>query len=649
MKKSNEPLTNSFSNSCNNAIIATTSFGKKRINTVKKSILIPFGFILGILQISPQTVQAAEANLDQIKRDAQVTGEWTGQPIVSYVVPALSGIRRLPDVVPTDGRATKNINVIAAQGEFEPASFVVFALQDFAKVELKASDLIGKSGQIPSSAIDLKVIKVWYQGGTAWSSYFADPTHRELIPELLLNDENLIKVDTKTQDNYLRYDGPAGKYGWISYPQGVKTGTFNHDTEQVVDRATLQPVSLVAGQGKQFWITIKIPDQAKEGVYKSSITLTADRKQIGEMTLNVRVLPFSLPVPKTYYDLEREFYGSIYTDSSLFERLRMNGMDFKQGEKKLLAEFKDMADHNIKNPLLRTWREMRDSGYQGKGREIAEQELKIYKESGLQTKPLFGALRGFDYGATDPKKPEGFADFKSRADEQLSIIEKALGHRDVYASVADEPSMKGLVSERECWKYIQSLGAHIWSTSSDKHLIYAGYNEDFGTRAGFAKQETARKWHAIGARITSYAGPHTGPENPDYIRRTHGMQLYKADYDATMNYIYYLVGGENIWNEFDHGVYRCFNMVYPTRDGVIDTIQWEGLREGIDDIRYATKLRELAAQAVASKDVNVQYTGKLALQWLSLLDENKADLNSVRLEMINYILEIQSALKGKAS
>ncbi len=38
------------------------------------------------------------------------------------------------------------------------------------------------------------------------------------------------------------------------------------------------------------------------------------------------------------------------------------------------------------------------------------------------------------------------------------------------------------------------------------------------------------------------------------------------------------------------------------------------------------------------------FTAKKALMWLELLDEKTADLNAVRMEMIHYILKIESSL-----
>lgn len=43
----------------------------------------------------------------------------------------------------------------------------------------------------------------------------------------------------------------------------------------------------------------------------------------------------------------------------------------------------------------------------------------------------------------------------------------------------------------------------------------------------------------------------------------------------------------------DHPTYRDHNLTYPTADGVIDTLAWEGFREAVDDVRYLTTLENL--------------------------------------------------------
>ena len=71
----------------------------------------------------------------------------------------------------------------------------------------------------------------------------------------------------------------------------------------------------------------------------------------------------------------------------------------------------------------------------------------------------------------------------------------------------------------------------------------------------------------------------------------------------------------------------------------------EGFREGIDDIRYATLLKQLAMPLVDSKNVDGRYVAKKALQYLSDLDHDNYDLTTVRLEMIRHILKLQEVSK----
>ena len=85
-------------------------------------------------------------------------------------------------------------------------------------------------------------------------------------------------------------------------------------------------------------------------------------------------------------------------------------------------------------------------------------------------------------------------------------------------------------------------------------------------------------------------------------------------------------------------------MIYPTRDGVIDTIAWEGFREGIDDVRYATKLKQVAASAIAGGKAPAVTAAKRALLWLERHDEKGGDLDAMRLEMIDHILALQALL-----
>lgn len=190
----------------------------------------------------------AKCNAEKVASDLKNTPAWANAPAVYYVVDPLSDIRRTPDLYPEDGRIAAPLEIIAARGEFEPGSFVVYARKNADRFTLKISDLVHKKNGsvIPGSALDAKLVKVWYQCGAGWCGEFADPLARILVPEMLVNDENLIFADPATQDNYARYSNKDGSttYEWISADFQVTGYKFSNMVRiaMLKDADTLQPV-----------------------------------------------------------------------------------------------------------------------------------------------------------------------------------------------------------------------------------------------------------------------------------------------------------------------------------------------------------------------------------------------------------------------
>jgi hypothetical protein len=94
----------------------------------------------------------------------------------------------------------------------------------------------------------------------------------------------------------------------------------------------------------------------------------------------------------------------------------------------------------------------------------------------------------------------------------------------------------------------------------------------------------------------------------------------------------------NGWDDFNYPVYRDHMMVYATKNAVVDTIQWEGWREGVDDTRYvATLIREIDA-AKHRGQTKVADDGET---WLKQLKEGGTpalgDLETVRAQAIQHI------------
>lgn len=139
-----------------------------------------------------------------------------------------------------------------------------------------------------------------------------------------------------------------------------------------------------------------------------------------------------------------------------------------------------------------------------------------------------------------------------------------------------------------------------------------------------------------------YASQHVGTENPAFNRRQYGLGAYRAGFSCHYNYAHHLDG----YNDKRGDTYKSMNFVYGCADGVLSTIAWEGFREGMDDIRYATKLQQLARPLEKSPDLQARYAARKALHFLAELNTDSFDLSAARLEMIRHILTLQSYSKS---
>jgi hypothetical protein len=138
--------------------------------------------------------------------------------------------------------------------------------------------------------------------------------------------------------------------------------------------------------------------------------------------------------------------------------------------------------------------------------------------------------------------------------------------------------------------------------------------------------------------VFSYANPQVGVENPFVFRKNYGLVLWQQDYDGAMPYAYQHSEGSS-WNDFD-GRYRDHMFTYPTTDGVIDTLAWEGFREGVDDVRYLTTLVDRLEELKPCASAAVPF--KMAEQHLGTLKSRPLDkLDDERLAIINLLLNLR--------
>lgn len=557
--------------------------------------------------------------------------------VAHYAVPAMSGLQRLPDMYPEDGKALDVVRILTAKDEYEPGSFVVYPFENLGKVEFKLTPFKTADGKVlPADKLDLKVIKVWYQNKNAWYNYFSDDGLK-LCPELLLNDEDLIKVDTEKVANFARLTEEDGtvRYHWLTPPPQINARygsptyryfrPFQCMKPNFRDAKTLQPVTLNKGEFKQFFLTVHAEKNQAAGIYKGAVNMVKDGAKIGEIPVAVRVLPFELPVPHTYADPNRRMAVAFYHYSSFMYILSENGNDYELACKQLRNMLANQVRHNQSMHVIqsREW-----------DREFYE-TLAAMKETGVRTDFMICNL-----GLASPTQP---LDMKHDAKLKRKQFTDLLGHNNICFTVGDEPPISWVRRMLPVYEIYQSEGFKFFIAGKHQVFYGAGHLYDFfNTAFNPRNREATRPWNEVGhAFVAWYADQHVGVENPDFNRRQNGMAPYLANYSALCNYAHHF----GPYNDRTIGAYKPMVFAYGSGDGLIDTLQWEGFREGLDDIRYATALKRLALEAKENKDIKISYAGRQALKMFALLNTDKANLDSVRYEMVERILELRKMLK----
>ena len=149
--------------------------------------------------------------------------------------------------------------------------------------------------------------------------------------------------------------------------------------------------------------------------------------------------------------------------------------------------------------------------------------------------------------------------------------------------------------------------------------------------------------HEAGHKAWVYGNPQGGMEEPETYRRNYGLQLWQRGYDGAATWAYQWPFGESLWDDFDTDFQaRDHMMTYPSADGPLSTIQWEGWREAVNDVRYLSTYLKLLEDAKGKPSARAMAAE--GEQWLREVDLN-GDLDRVRQEMVTRILQMGKALR----
>jgi hypothetical protein len=138
-------------------------------------------------------------------------------------------------------------------------------------------------------------------------------------------------------------------------------------------------------------------------------------------------------------------------------------------------------------------------------------------------------------------------------------------------------------------------------------------------------------------------------EDPRISRRFAGYHLIVTGLDGISPHEY-MGSSADCFNEFRRRFSQCFT-VYPSREGVIPTIQWEALRAGINDGKYVATwqyYKDLAAKVnpTVAQDSEKVVEGILAHYKFSDFDPNRVpiDIEQFETDLQTIIQEIKKLM-----
>ncbi len=446
---------------------------------------------------------------------------------------------------PDPGEIVGTLRAEAFAGEAEPLTLGIAPLRDLGKVSVTVSDLAGPGGRIPSAAIEAGHVSNRITRVTAEGSVYT------IAPRLIL---------------------PSGS---ADVPEGLT---------------------------RRFWLTIRTPPDARRGLYTGTVTIRPERGEVASLPLELRVRegvldPVDVPAGPFGYEVGIPWYGddpraaefNRRMDEASLRKLREYGFTAFSGMPKV-------AYHGFRDgrPVLDF--------------AAADAQMKLARDLGFLAVVSYGAgVSGFDayHVDTGQMAAAGFRDYPEFLKAVYSEVRKHAeqnGWIPVYYNIGDEPvgdELARAAENAEAYRAAFPKGPPIFTAASsfsgsdrrDPHfrlsraLDVADWN--------LHDEASVNLIHQAGGDWAFYNGGN---------RWTFGTYMYKAAKQYGMKYRL-----SWHWNAAAGDPYYALDCreddyawCSAAPDGrLIPSVEFERLREGLDDYR---RLRTLARLVAANPD-----------------------------------------------
>lgn len=324
-------------------------------------------------------------------------------------------------------------------------------------------------------------------------------------------------------------------------------------------RLTGAPVAdIPAKTEKQFWVRIKIPDGTAPGDYSCQLVITSAETPAVHINLGVNVLGLRLLSPSKQYAIN--FTGILDPNATA------PGPESALSTEQYSAQLEDIANHGFRYATIT------------QGPDTLGSAVDLYKAAGLASPIVYSCLR-------DP----------SPIDRVEAVEQARRASQDdpfYYLVPPGDLQDKSAATVRRSGSLVGSIVASSNSfdaLKNDLDLVIYPEDEPYVQkllRTGGQRSVNIRDW---------WVWP-SAQVDPQIARLYSGFLLWRSDLYGAFVSDYESTYGADPYDEASTPTdaasfpYRPAMMTYPAAGGVIDTVQWEAAREGVNDVRYLTTM-----------------------------------------------------------
>jgi len=463
-----------------------------------------------------------------------------------------------PNSAPRPSELNPQLAAFASLGEYEPVTVTVRPLADLSGAKLTVGDLRCGDAVIPAANIDVR-----------WVRYML------------------------VRPNYSLF---------FSY----------HVAPDVLEHR--EASDLVAGENQRFWVTTRVPEDARPGVYEGKLAFQAAGRPKAEVPFKLRVLPIRLKKnPEHVYGM---YYRDPLSNVSEGNSAEANAYFARKAE----LERRNMIEHGMTSHISGVTGLTRDDegNWTMDGAET-DRRIALSKEYGLADQPLAVSIpvTWWYYKLVDKKGtgshlrlvrddvPQSFFD---EVTKMVAAVQKEREKYDwpefLYYPV-DEPStnpasVKFMVGVMKAIKRVPGVRTYVTADPSHEQFEPMWPYVDVWCCQPFVfgYEKIQRLSREKGIEFWCYPNHISGENDHTPIRgarMTWGYGFWKSGFKTLIPWIYQASQGDP-WNYLDGSSMDFFNRSTPEGEP-IPVAMWEAYREGIDDGRYLYTLQQLVEEA----------------------------------------------------